>query len=144
MVYSSRLNLTLMANKEPDLVSERNPDWELVHAVHLLRLTIADASLRTREEARSHQQTEVEYWMLLGHAHGYQKAAQALRTWVNPDLRENSQEQLETLVARAHERGVSISSAKTHTFVSSYIWALTHVLYQIRELCVTHLGHQVY
>jgi hypothetical protein len=147
MVYSSRLNLTLVTNKEPDLVSQRDPGWELVHAVRHLRLTIADASLRTREEARSYQQTEVEYWMLLGHAHGYQKAAQALRTWVRPDLRENSQELLETMVARAHEssnRDVSTASTKTHTFVSSYSWALTQVLYQIRELSVVHLGHPIY
>jgi hypothetical protein len=134
------------AGLNPNLASaEQTPAWELTRAVYLLRLSVADACLRAREEARLSRRASAEYWSALGRAHGFQRAAEALRTWIRPDLQHPAIAQLEQLIARVRSNPTptSVFDADANSaFYTSYSWAIEWVLSQIRELRATHMpGH---
>jgi 16S rRNA C1402 N4-methylase RsmH len=139
---NSHYPFSVIHGSEGAPIASSSLTWELTQAVHLLRLTIADASLRAREDVRNYPQTSTEYWTTLGQSHGYQKAAAILREWSHPAKRIETIRALETLVKHAHERADSDveRSPATKTFYAAYCWALNWVLARVRELCVVHVA----
>jgi|GEM_PF-3096536 len=113
--------------------------WDLTRVIHALRLTIADACLRARDDAQSYKKTSAEHWYALGRAQGYQKSAALLRRWQHPDERENALNAIEALgVTAAHRASKATSGSDVAYYYEAYVWSLTWVAMQIRELCAAH------
>jgi len=129
----------LQFDPKPDIrrpLDDPAPSWELTRAIHLLRLTIADACLRAREEARQFHRNQPEYWTALGNAHGYQIATTILRGWIAPDKSvaciESLAEQLH--IAQQSQRRHLSHTKSSQVFYDAYAWTLGWVMMQIHEL----------
>ena len=115
------------------------PSWRLAQTIHLLRLTVADASLRAREEAQRYNRTSVDHWGALGRAHGYHEATLVLRTWTHPDQHDAVLELLEhrTRIALVNRDHVSLAAGNptmSRAFHGARAWSLRWVMTQVGEL----------
>lgn len=127
--------LTLLPPSDRDNLPALTPSWNLTRAIHMLRLTIADASLRAREEARHHYHDTNEHWYVLGCARGYQKVAAVLRNWTHPEERNDVLAALEHQAWQAHAHAQRADTDNTVGFYDAYGWTLDWALTQVRELC---------
>ena len=139
MTLSPSLALPINEERGNDAASDVLP-WRLTGAIQLLRLTLADASLRARDEAQRFERTSDEHWFALGRAHGYREAVYALRSWVHPAQHEAVLRRLEqrlrlALVSRDRE-GTLRDASPTHVcaFHSTRAWALRWAIAQVGEL----------
>jgi hypothetical protein len=116
------------------------PPWRLTGAIQLLRLTVADASLRARDDAQHYGGDSIDHWFALGRAHGYHEAAFTLRNWVYPSQHEDVLRRLEHRLQLAfvnRDRGVQVqeaSLANSRAFHSARAWALRWTIAQVGEL----------
>jgi LmbE family N-acetylglucosaminyl deacetylase len=137
-LFESPSTATHPAEASPD-VSDDGPSWRLAQAVHLLRLTVADASLRAREEAQHFEHASVDHWQALGRAHGYYEATLVLRAWTHPIQPEDVVERLEQRSSSAqvnYERVAPTAQNATvrRAFHGARVWALRWVTTQVGEL----------
>ena len=120
------------------------PSWKLTDAIRVLRLTVADASLRAREEAHARPRTSREHWAALGRAQGFQEAVFILRAWTHPQQHEAALTRLAQCVANAGSSRDRVPSnhprsAEMRAFHEAHTWTLRRVLNQVGELCA-HAG----
>ncbi|MBA3823576.1 MAG: hypothetical protein H0X24_06665 [Ktedonobacterales bacterium] len=114
--------------------------WRLTGAIQFLRLTVADASLRARDEAQHYDQTSSEHWFARGRAHGYHEAAYALRSWVHPTQHDAVLRRLEhrlhlALISRDQgDAPHDATPADRRAFQSARAWALRWAIAQVGEL----------
>lgn len=115
------------------------PSWRLTRSIHTLRLTIADASLRAREEAQRYNRALPEHWISLGRARGYHEAAMTLRSWTHPDVHTSVLAALERQAQRAEQHQIddtasNLAPATIRAYHNARAWALRWVLTQVSEL----------
>jgi hypothetical protein len=116
------------------------PPWRLTGAIQLLRLTVADASLRARDEAQRCDRASLDHWFARGRAHGYHEAAYALRRWVHPAQHEMVLRRLEQRLRMAlisRDQGTEprdANPAEMRAFHSARAWALRWAIAQVGEL----------
>ncbi len=115
------------------------PSWQLTAAIHQLRLTVADASLRAREEARQQPRATREHWAALGRGYGFHEATQVLRGWTHPSQHDAVLAQLARATQSATEAqagvpGTHPRAAQVDAFHTARAWALRWVMTQVGEL----------
>ncbi len=116
------------------------PSWKLTDAICVLRLTVADASLRAREEAHAHPRAERQHWAALGRAQGFYEAASILRGWTHPQQHDAVLARLAQSVKAAASMRERVPAGHPHSedvraFHEARAWTLRCVLNQVGELC---------
>jgi hypothetical protein len=113
--------------------------WLLTQAVHALRLVVADAHLRARDDAQRTDRASIEFWYALGRAQGYREAAAILRGWNHPGQHEAVFEHLAQRGRQAqtdaerHARSDAEQRPRA-AFHLARSWALRWVMTQVGEL----------
>jgi hypothetical protein len=115
------------------------PTWKLTDAVRQLRLALADASLRARDDARRLPRTDGDHWFAVGRAQGFQEAALILRDWTHPFQHEAVLAHLHRAAQVAHATRERIPAShpratQMRAFHSARAWALRWTLNQVGEL----------
>jgi hypothetical protein len=113
--------------------------WQLTAAIHQLRLTVADASLRAREEARQHSRASREHWASLGRAYGFHEATGILRAWTHPTQHDAVLARLAGAIQSATEALAGVPGAHPRhvqicAFHAARAWVLRWVMSQVGEL----------
>lgn len=130
---------TALASPESATTPTDGPSWRLTQAMHLLRLTVADASLRAREEAQHFSRTSIDHWAAMGRAHGYHEAVLVLRTWTHPEQHDAVLTYLDqharSAMVRRERANLALSNPlTTRAFHGARAWALRWVMTQVGEL----------
>jgi hypothetical protein len=115
------------------------PPWKLTDAVRQLRLTVADASLRARDDARRHSHTSGDYWSAVGRAQGFHDAALILRDWTHPTQHEAVLTHLHRAAQAARTARECIPTShprapQMRAVHAARAWALHWTLNQVGEL----------
>ncbi len=109
--------------------------WQSTDAAHRLRLSVADASLRAREEARQCHYGSPAFLNALGHARGYEDAVALLRQWSHPDRGGPAVAALVAALDQALRRAAAHASSTGEPYYTAYSSALASVLSLVRQTC---------
>lgn len=115
------------------------PNWKLTDAVRQLRLTVADASLRARDDARRHPRTSGTHWSAVGRAQGFHEATLILRDWTHPTQHDAVLSHLHRAAQMARTTRERIPAThpratQMRAFHTARAWALHWTLNQVGEL----------